>query len=102
MDKELSRRRRVAVRRVLADKWDPIGVSDTPEAADEYDMYIGGVCELLDNHATLDQIAGYLEKIEVQRMGLTDLQGNPLVPKLHRDAAAAALKALDHFPAHGN
>ena len=34
------------------EEWDPIGVSDTPEAADEYDGYIGGIYELLERGAS--------------------------------------------------
>jgi hypothetical protein len=29
-----------AIRRILMEKWDPIGVSDEPQAADEYNSYI--------------------------------------------------------------
>ena len=43
VDKERSREIRCHIRGVLMAEWDPIGVSDIPEAADEYDSYIGGV-----------------------------------------------------------
>ena len=46
VDKERSREIRCHIRAVLMAEWDPIGVSDIPEAADEYDSYIGGVYEL--------------------------------------------------------
>ncbi len=29
-----------AIRKILMEEWDPIGVSDIPEAQDEYDSYI--------------------------------------------------------------
>lgn len=31
------------IREILMRDWDPIGVHGIPEAADEYDMYIGGI-----------------------------------------------------------
>jgi uncharacterized protein (TIGR03435 family) len=83
-----------AVRHVLMAQWDPIGVSDTPEAADEYDGYIGAVCDLLARKASHNEIAAYLREIETQRMGLTDERGAPLVPAKVRDAAVSSLKRL--------
>jgi hypothetical protein len=55
-DKEQSRERRAAIRRILMSEWDPIGVNDTPEAADEYDGYIGPVLEAFP--AELSNAAG--------------------------------------------
>jgi len=75
-------------------KWDPIGVSDVPEAADEYDSYIDGVWSLLKNTASDDVIAEYLRKIETERMGLTDKNGNPLLPIEIRAATVAELQDL--------
>jgi len=42
-DKQKSREIRGQIRRVLMEEWDAIGVSDIPEAADEYDSYVGEV-----------------------------------------------------------
>jgi hypothetical protein len=42
VDKEASREVRGNIRRVLME------VNDTPEAADEYDLYIGAVSSLID------------------------------------------------------
>jgi len=36
-----------AIRKVLWEQWDPVGVNDTPEAFDEYDSYAGGIQSLL-------------------------------------------------------
>jgi hypothetical protein len=36
-----------AIREVLLEEWDPIGVSDIAEAADEYDSYIPQICGML-------------------------------------------------------
>jgi hypothetical protein len=83
-----------AVRHILMSEWDPIGVSDTPEAADEYDGYLGAVCDLLGRKASQNEIAAYLREIETQRMGLTDERGAPLVPAKVRDAAVSSLRRL--------
>jgi hypothetical protein len=93
-DKEQSRERRAAIRRILMSEWDPIGVNDTPEAADEYDGYIGSVLDLLNAKASSDDVAAYLRKVETERMGLTDAQGDPLLPTQERDAAVRSLKLL--------
>ena len=68
-----SRRRREisdAIREVLMDQWDPIGVKGIPEAADEYDGYIGGVYRLLVSMADAQQIANHLAAIQTKNMGL--------------------------------
>jgi hypothetical protein len=44
-----------AVRHILMSEWDPKGVSDTPEAADEYDGYVGAVCVM--------SVAGTVSKV---------------------------------------
>ena len=62
----------VRIRRILIAEWDPVGVSDLPEAADEYDSYIGGVHELLERGATEADIGSYLREIEVDRMEMVD------------------------------
>jgi hypothetical protein len=49
-------------------QWDPIGASDTPEAADEYDGYISSICDLLARNAIDNELALYLREIEVKRM----------------------------------
>jgi hypothetical protein len=85
---------RSEIRRTLMSKWDPIGVSDTPEAADEYDMYINGIYNLLKNAATDEDMTAHLRMIETERMGLTDASGNPLFPIEVCEAAVAALQDL--------
>jgi hypothetical protein len=71
IEKYESRRIRVDICHVLMDVWDPIGVKNAPTAQDEYDMYIGGICELLVSGASDDAIANRLWKIVTDRMGLT-------------------------------
>ncbi len=68
-DKDQSREKRNAIRQILMSEWDPIGVNDTPEAADEYDSYIGPLLDLLNARAGSDAVAEYLQKVEIERMG---------------------------------
>jgi hypothetical protein len=69
--------------------WDPIGVKDEPMAADEYDMYIGGIYALLTSKATANAISDQLRKIEIKRMGYSEEQ----VPQ-HLDVAARLKQIL--------
>ena len=94
VDKERSREIRGHIRRVLMAEWDPIGVSDTAEAADEYDSYIGGVYELLERGASEASICAYLRNIEVDRMEMVDASRQPLLPEAKRNAVASSLKEL--------
>src|SRR5690349_10296109 len=67
-----SRRRRAisdAIREVLMHHWDPIGVEGVPEAADEYDGYIG-VYRLVASKADAQRIAKHLATIQTEMMGL--------------------------------
>ena len=50
--------------------WDPIGVFDVPDAADEYDSYVNGVYRLLIRREPIGSIIDYLWKAETQQMGL--------------------------------
>jgi hypothetical protein len=58
------------VRRLLMAEWDPIGVRDWPEAADEYDSYVGVVGQMLHEGASSDEIEQYLRGIREDYMGL--------------------------------
>jgi hypothetical protein len=74
------------IRQVLLHDWDPIGVSDVPEAQDEYDSYIGGVYRLLASGARPKAIAQHLATIQGDTIGLPvgtykDLM--PVARKLH-------------------
>jgi len=79
-------------------EWDPIGVSDAPEAADEYDAYICGIYELLQGGASESVISDHLREIEIDRMEMTDAAGVPLLPASRRDAAASALTRVGSKP----
>ncbi|HXJ02196.1 MAG TPA: hypothetical protein VNH44_13320 [Micropepsaceae bacterium] len=54
-------------------EWDPIGVQDIPEAADEYDGYVGRVhVMLMSEQASAETIAAYLFDIATNHMGLSN------------------------------
>jgi hypothetical protein len=59
------------VAEVLHYLWDPIGVSDCPEARDEYDSYVPKVFSLLIHHSDPNEIVQFLVKTETETMGLS-------------------------------
>jgi hypothetical protein len=67
-----SREVRARIREVLMEHWDPFGVIDAPEAADEYDDYVGCLCVILmDEQAGEATLAAYLTDVLSSWMGLT-------------------------------
>ncbi|MGA7386269.1 MAG: hypothetical protein WBW81_16695 [Methylocella sp.] len=52
------------IRSIFLKDWDPLGVGDNQNLADEYDAYIPGILRLLDNHCTANQLERYLLDIE--------------------------------------
>ncbi len=64
-DLELYRR----IDEVLFYLWDPIGVSGTPEARDEYHAYLPVVFSMLKQNKEPNEVARYLTRIERERMG---------------------------------
>lgn len=64
---------RAIIRKTLLFEWDPIGVSDIPEAEDEYDAYADTVFSMLFNQgASVHDVAQYLFKIATEHMGLSN------------------------------
>ena len=59
-----------AVSEVLHYVWDPIGVAARPEARNEYDGYVEGVCALLWRGTDVDGLVAYLVDIADTSMGL--------------------------------
>jgi hypothetical protein len=57
------------VRSVLLQDWDPIGVRSIPQAQDEYDDYVPGVCALVAAGASPKEVADHLRMIETDMMG---------------------------------
>jgi hypothetical protein len=52
------------------ERWDPIGVAASPEAADEYDSYLGPIGAQLREGATAEEVEGYLRRVRETLMGL--------------------------------
>ena len=78
-----------AIRKVLVEDWDPIGVMDDPEwPRDEYDAYIGEVHGFLERGESVEFIARHLCFIEDKMMGL----GAP--PESARLSVARKLKSI--------
>jgi hypothetical protein len=72
-NKYQSRQNRARVREILMREWDPIGVADAPEAADEYDRYAAkAYVMLMDERADEKRIAAYLFDVATKSMGLSD------------------------------
>jgi hypothetical protein len=57
------------VRRILMERWDPIGVKGIPGAHDEYDSYIPGVIGLLQQTTDPVRVAAHLSHIAHEQMG---------------------------------
>jgi hypothetical protein len=58
------------IRTALMQHWDPIGVADIPEAADEYDSYIGSVYRILAGTRSEEELVEFLHRTETETMGL--------------------------------
>ena len=56
--------------------WDPIGVSDSPNARDEYWGYLPQVFGKLLKNEPSENIVEYLLLIETENMGLSKNKGN--------------------------
>lgn len=50
-------------------EWDPVGVRDFPEAADEYDTYVGEVYVLLMDEESEETVAAYLWGVATGHIG---------------------------------
>ena len=78
-DQELYR----TVDEVLHYKWDPIGISDVPQARGEYHGYLPHVFGLLRSGETPEVIATFLGSVATDRMGL--------LPKPEHDLEVASI-----------
>ena len=59
-----------SIKRILLTEWDPIGISEFPEAQDEYDAYVSEVYWLLSRRTGVREIFDYLWWLETKHMGL--------------------------------
>jgi len=58
------------VRHSLMKEWDPIGVDGIEDAADEYDNYVGPLCDLITKRVPENEIFDYLWWLETEQIGL--------------------------------
>ena len=79
-------------------EWDPIGVADVPEAADEYDGYVGTVyVMLMDQRAAKELIAAYLFDVATKHMGIS---AHAAVAERSDNAAAVLISMRSEFETH--
>ena len=97
VDRETSRLIRSSIRDILMVEWDPIGVNDIPEAADEYDSYIDGLYELLEQGTSEVGVCAYLRHIEIYEMEMVNSFRQPLLPDANRNRAAESLQSLGRY-----
>jgi hypothetical protein len=64
-----------SIRQVFLRDWDPIGIGDVPDCADEYDSYISPVYRVLAGTRSTDDLVKCLLRIEREEMeiGPTEL-----------------------------
>jgi hypothetical protein len=77
MSQQLSPEHQELYRRVdevLHYLWDPIGISDVPEARDEYHRYLPHVFSLLLRRASAHEITEFLDHTATHTMGLNDTE----------------------------
>ncbi|WP_332701573.1 hypothetical protein [Devosia sp.] len=60
----------LAMRALLMQHWDPIGIRDVEQCYDEYDSYIPSILSLIDADIGIDELAQFLDKVVSERMGL--------------------------------
>lgn len=60
------------IREAIRKEWDPIGVVDFPEAADEYDAYVSEVYELIVSNKPKSDLVRYLLWLATEHMGLPE------------------------------
>ena len=68
MDRKPSR---AAIHNILITEWDPIGAKNHPQAQDEYDNYVGGICRLLMEGVDEVRMSHHLRRLERDSMGLS-------------------------------
>jgi hypothetical protein len=66
------------IREILLRQWDPIGVTDLPQAQDEYDSYVGEIANAIRARRPVSAVADQLLSIETARMGLPSDRGRAL------------------------
>ncbi|WP_428679574.1 hypothetical protein [Sphingopyxis sp.] len=67
-----------AIRVLLWDEWDPIGVNETSCLINEYDAYAGEIQTMIQRDADAEEIARHLSRIVNENMGLDADHGRAL------------------------
>jgi hypothetical protein len=78
-----------ALKALLWEAWDPIGVNDNPDAFGEYDSYAPQIQAMLERGADADEIARHLSWIVTDYIGLSADDQHSLA--IARKAVAAHL-----------
>ena len=68
----------VAVKRILFENWDPIGVRNIPGAQTEYDGYVSKICRMIETSSSESAIFNHLWEIETNRMALPGNRENTI------------------------
>ena len=55
---------------ILLSDWDPIGIRDVPQTADEYDAYAAPVARMIAEERSEAELTAYLLEIETEIFGL--------------------------------
>lgn len=76
-----------AIRAILLDVWDPIGIAGIDGMQDEYDACIWSILGLLQSGASTEELTDYLVEITVSRFELGEQRIKPA-------EAARTLRAL--------
>ena len=62
-----------AVKTILFNEWDPIGVNDSPLCCDEYDSYAPAICRMLRRGADTPKLARHLSQLQQISIGLSEV-----------------------------
>jgi len=60
-----------SIRQVLFRDWDPIGVNDNPNLADEYDNYLAPVYRILTGSRSEEELVQFFFRTESETIGLS-------------------------------
>lgn len=72
MTEHRSGQNRERVRALLLREWDPIGIAEVEQAADEYDSYADAASAMLTRGASAASLCAYLQSMATDQMGLSD------------------------------
>lgn len=79
---------------ILFYHWDPVGVSDSPEARDEYHDYLPQIFLLVKNGAATESVVKLLAKFQTEDMGMTSRKIRGSFQSLDQRVAIACLRVF--------